>query len=238
MTDKKLTFAQQMEYLGRRHGIHSVFTDFLEITVCALSAGAQEQRYLEIIGKYEKPEAYQLAEAFGALVIEMDNGGEGLLDCFGDFFMEHLSFGKNGQFFTPQPICDMMAQITNPTGFGKRVVDCCCGSGRMLLSAAKINRNLLFYGADNDRNCAMMCLINLCLNGMLGEVAWMNSLSNQFYDGWRIEPHPQTFSPYIRHITEAESEIVLKLPEKKPVVIPYPEEPRQQNVTQGTLFEF
>ena len=238
MNDKNKSFTQQMESLGRRHGIHSVFSDFLEITVCALSMGAQEERYLEIIGKYEKPEAYQLADAFGALVIEMDNNGQGLKDCFGDFFMEHLSFGKNGQFFTPEPICDMMAQMTNPTGYGKRVVDCCCGSGRMLMAAARINRNALFYGADNDRNCALMCLINFCLNGMLGEVAWMNSLSNQFYEGWRIELHPKHLVPYIRRIEEAESEIVLKLPEKKPLVVPDPEIVETQQATQGVLFEF
>jgi hypothetical protein len=138
---------------------------------------------------------------------------------FGDFFMEHISHGHNGQFFTPEPICDLMAQLNEPIGFGQRVLDCACGSGRILMAAAKINRNALFYGADVDRNCAMMCVINFCLNGMFGEVAWMNSLSNQFYGAWQVRPYPGTpacpgqGNPYIVAITEAESQIVLKLPE-------------------------
>lgn len=45
---------------------------------------------------------------------------------------------------------------------------------------------------------------------MLGEVAWMNSLSNQFYGAWRVQIHPSGLGPYIVAIGEEESEIVLK----------------------------
>ncbi len=207
------SFAQYMQQLARRNSISNVFSDFLEMAVCALSLGAMEDRYLEIVRKYDKPEAYLMAEAYGALVIEMDDRGEGLRDVFGDFFMEHISHGHNGQFFTPEHICELMARMTNPIEPGSRVLDCACGSGRILMAAAKINRNALFYGADVDRNCAMMCLINMCLNGMFGEVAWMNSLSNQFYGAWQVRPYPGYGNPYIVPITEAESLIVLKMPE-------------------------
>lgn len=214
-----------MQQLARRNSISNVFSDFLEMTVCALSLGAMEDRYLEIVRGYDKPEAYLMAEAFGALVDEMDNHGEGLRDIFGDFFMEHISHGHNGQFFTPEPVCELMARLNEPIGFGQRVLDCACGSGRILMAAAKINRNALFYGADIDRNCCMMCLINMCLNGMFGEVAWMNSLSNQFYGAWQVRPYPEYGNPYIVSITEVESVIVLKMPENEtkntnPVTIP------------------
>ena len=202
-----------MQQLARRNSISNVFSDFLEMTVCALSLGAMEDRYLEIVRGYDKPEAYLMAEAFGALVNEMDNNGEGLRDIFGDFFMEHISHGHNGQFFTPEPVCELMARLNEPIGFGERVLDCACGSGRILMAAAKVNRNALFYGADIDRNCCMMCLINMCLNTMFGEVAWMNSLSNQFYGAWQVRVHPSGKGPYIVPITEEESVICLKLPE-------------------------
>lgn len=210
-----------MQQLARRNSISNVFSDFLEMVVCALSLGAMEARYLEIVRGYDKPEAYLMAEAFGALVIEMDDNGEGLRDIFGDFFMEHISHGHNGQFFTPEPVCELMARLNEPIGFGQRVLDCACGSGRILMAAAKVNRNALFYGADIDRNCCMMCLINMCLNGMLGEVAWMNSLSNQFYGAWQVRVHPSGKGPYIVPISEQESVIVLKMPEnvtQKPTV--------------------
>ena len=225
-------FSQYILQIGYKYGLHSVFDDFLEMVICSLSLGAKEDRYLEIVRNYEKPDAYLMAEAFGALVIEMDNNGEGLKDGFGDFYMEYLSYGRNGQFFTPESICDMMARILNPAGFGERVADCCCGSGRMLLAAAKISRNSLFFGADIDRTCAMMCLINLCLNGLPGEVCWMDTLMNRFYTGWRIELHQEKAVPYIREITESESYLVLRLPEKKEEIV------QKQAASQQLLFEF
>lgn len=209
------SFSQYILQIGYKYGLQSVFDDFLEMVICSLSLGAKEDRYHEIVRNCEKPDAYLMAEAFGALVMEMDNKGEGLKDGFGDFYMEYLSHGHNGQFFTPEPICDMMARILNPAGFGERVADCCCGSGRMLMAAAKVSRNSLFFGADIDRTCAMMCVINLCLNGLLGEVCWMDTLMNRFYAGWRIELHPEHGVLYIREITESESYMVLRLPEKK-----------------------
>ena len=230
------SFSQYILQIGYKYGLHSVFDDFLEMVVCALSLGAKEDRYLEIVRNYEKPDAYLMAEAFGSLVIEMDNNGAGLKDGFGDFYMEYLSYGRNGQFFTPEPICDMMARILNPAGFGEKVADCCCGSGRMLLAAAKISRNSLFFGADIDRTCAMMCVINLCLNGLLGEVCWMDTILNRFYGGWRIELHPEHAVPYIREITESESYMVLRLPEKKHE--PIDQQAPVTKVIQQLMFEF
>lgn len=229
-------FSQYILQIGYKYGLHSVFDDFLEMVICSLSLGAKEDRYHEIVRNYEKPDAYLMAEAFGALIIEMDNKGEGLKDGFGDFYMEYLSHGHNGQFFTPEPICEMMARILNPAGFGERVADCCCGSGRMLLAAAKISRNSLFFGADVDRTCAMMCVINLCLNGLLGEVCWMDTLMNRFYGGWRIELHPEKGVPYIREITESESYMVLRLPEKKQELIA--QQAPVAKISQQLMFEF
>ena len=213
--EKLKSFSQYIQDIARRNSISHVFSDFLEMSVCALSLGAMETRYLEIVGRYDKHEVNLMADAFAALVMEMDNGGEGLRDILGDFFTEHISHGHNGQFFTPEPICEMMARMTNPIEPGSRILDCACGSGRILMAAAKVNRNASFYGADVDRNCAMMCLINQCLNGLLGEVAWMNSLSNEFFGAWQIRLHPTGGVPYIVSITEAESVIVLQLPEQK-----------------------
>lgn len=230
------SFSQYILQFGYKYGLHSVFEDFLEMVVCSLSLGAKEDRYHEIVRGYEKPDAYLMAEAFGALVVEMDNNGEGLKDGFGDFYMECLSQGHNGQFFTPEPICEMMARILNPAGFGEWVADCCCGSGRMLLAAAKISRDSLFFGADIDRTCAMMCVINLCLNGLLGEVCWMDTLMNRFYSGWRIELHPEHSVPYIREIVEAESYMVLRLPEKKKEFDV--QQTAVPKVSQQLLFEF
>lgn len=241
MKQKRESFAKLMEQLARRHGIQHVFSDFLELLICAFSHGAKEDRYLSIINKYEKPEAYKLSDALGALVIEMTGDGTGMVDVLGSFFEEHISHGHNGQYFTPQPICDMLACLNQPVKPLQRVLDPACGSGRMLMGMAKISRFAKFYGADTDINCARMTCINMFLNTMYGEVAWMNSLSNQYYGGWVIEPTIKGIQR-IREITEAESYIHLKLPEKK--AEPLPELPEQtlhnltQTPKQQLLFEF
>ena len=205
-------FETIFDNLGQRYGLHEVFSDFLTMLICAFSQGRMEKQYLETIRKYDKGHANIFAEALASLVIEMTGpDGAGFVDVLGEFYEKNLSFGRNGQFFTPQPICDMMVQLMSPDGFKKRVADPACGSGRMLMAVAKINRYALFYGADNDINCARMAVINLCLNSMFGEIAWMNSLTNQFYGGWEIFP---TFKgiPCIRAISEKESHIHLQLP--------------------------
>ena len=177
------------------------------------------------------------------MVDEMDNAGKGLHDMLGEFFMEYISHGHNGQFFTPEPICEMMARITCGEMMpGQRVYDCACGSGRTLLAAAKINRNGLFFGTDIDRNCCMMTLINLCLNGLCGEVAWMNSLSNEFYSAWHIITHPVHGVPYIREITVDECYQVLRprsdKADNKSIPEPLPKLPITKiEAIQKTLFD-
>ena len=230
------SFTKNILKVSDCYGVHNVFPDFLEMVVCALSLGAKEEQYLKIVSRYKPKEVQMLADAFASLVIEMDNDGEGLKDCLGDFFMEHLSFGKNGQFFTPEPICEMMAIITNTGGAGKTVADCACGSGRTLMAAARISRLNSFYGADIDRTCCLMAVINLCLNGMTGEVAWLNSLSNKFYGGWQIAIHQEQPVPFVREITEDESYMTLRLPEVKPKEIPV-SEPEKAEVSQTSLWD-
>lgn len=56
----------------------------------------------------------------------------------------------------------------------------------MLLSATKHNHRNYFFGADSSDTCAKMAVLNLFLNGMTGEIAWMNSLSMEWFGGWQI----------------------------------------------------
>lgn len=230
MKNNRESFTQIMNQLARRHGVQALFSDFLHLCICAFSHGAMEDEYHNTIRKYEKPEAYRISEALGALVIEMTGDGCGMIDILGTYFEENISHGHNGQFFTPQPICDLMAGFNQPIAPLQRILDPACGSGRMLLSAAKINRFARFYGADNDRTCAQMTVINLFLNNLYGEVAWMDSISNQFYRGWAIEPTIKGV-PRIREIAERESRIHLKLPKTDTTV-------SKNNAQQQLLFEF
>jgi type I restriction enzyme M protein len=133
---------------------------------------------------------------------------EGFGDPLGEFYMLHLSNGKMGQYFTPENITDMMAQmnIGCETKAGEKVLDPACGSGRSLLSAGKLNRNLQLYGADLDGTCCKMAVLNMLLNSLTGEIAHMNSLSNEFFRGYEcrtklIDGH---YYPYFLEFTDPE----------------------------------
>lgn len=216
---KKESFESMMIAISRRNSLGAVFTDFLEMTICAFSRGAKEERYLEIISKYKKEEIHQFPNILGQLVIEMDNNGEGLKDVLGEYFTEHITRGHNGQFFTPDSITDLMAGLSGIKDAepGYKINDCACGSGRTLLSAAKQNRGLIFFGADVDKNCAMMTVINMFLNSMKGEVAWMNTLSQEFYGAWRILRFP---NPIVIEIEKKDCYQVLEIPEKPKLLLP------------------
>ncbi|NQU51643.1 MAG: SAM-dependent DNA methyltransferase [Bacteroidetes bacterium] len=206
-----------MNRMASQHGVHSMFSDLLDLLIYTFSGERKEKEYLELIRKYEKPDAYTISEAMAALLVEMTGDGNGMVDVLGNYFEENLYFDKNRQLFTPQNTCDRMVRIQNPIQAMECITDLDCGSGRMLMAMAKVNRVSKFYGADNDANYAKIAVINLCLNKMYGEIAWMDSLSNQFFGGWVIE-HTIKGIPRIREITKRESYIHLKLPSSSSTV--------------------
>lgn len=181
MTDIK-DFTATFNRIAISKSEDTVFADFLDISICALSAGKYKEEYLSIVKRYKKEEIELFCELFARMVLIMDNDGTGLTDCLGEFYQNHISRGKHGQFFTPEHVCDAMsAMLINKEDKNKTVYDTCCGSGRMLLSAAKVARHNYFFAADIDVRCAKMAAINLCLNGLQGEVAWMDSLGGRDY---------------------------------------------------------
>ena len=78
---------------------------------------------------------------------------------------------------------------------------------------------------------------------MYGEIAWVDSLSNQYFGGWKIEPTIKGI-PRIREITKRESYIHLKLPKEIQKTVPklpeieMPVSDFETKLTQQLLFEF
>ena len=71
---------------------------------------------------------------------------------------------------------------------------------------------------------------------ILIEIPRVKGVDVRFYGGWRVELHPEHGVPYIREITEAESYLVLKLPEKKQEIIT--NQVPKAGISQQLLFEF
>ena len=184
-------FCHSLQQLAFGHGHWQVFQDFLDYALLMLKWwDLKAANFAELEKRYtDKKEHVLFFEAYLALGEIAEHNGTGFHDPFGDYFMEHFYNSHVGHFFTPQTICDMIAhmQIGPNLQDNARVADPCCGSGRLLLSAAKINRNALFYAADIDLTCCKMTVINCLLNTLCGEVAWMDSLANKHWRRWQLK---------------------------------------------------
>lgn len=177
-------FANMFNDFMYRFSNSEVFIDFLDYCLLVFKWWEPNRDFSYWENKYK--ELYpKFLEMFNLLGIASENGGEGFHDALGDLFMELVSHGRNGQFFTPDNITDMIAQmVMSIPQNGENVQDPACGSSRMLLSAAKMNRNLNLFGCDNDIACCKMSVINLLLNSLTGEIAWMDSLKMEYHKSW------------------------------------------------------
>ena len=182
-----------------------------------------------------------------SIITEVGELAEEFGDPLGALYEQCISKGKHGQFFTPEPISIFMASCINVDQLhpGQTVYDPACGSGRMLLAAAKINRHLRFYGADIDEICCKMSVVNMILNSLTGEIAHMDTLSNDFYKGYIIGTTLREgfHYPYYREITNPEeSYIWLRSTQKttpKDFDTPFipTKSPLMSGGVQGTLFD-
>jgi len=188
-----------LEQLSNIHSINSVFDDFLQMSVCAFSFGKMEERYLEIAKRYKAEELDLFGQALGEMVINYDKKSStcgGWFDYLGHYFetiQSHFSASARGQFFTPESICNLMAQIVDDDGQSKDlqfINDCSCGSGRNLIAHSRTNTNKRFnsfyVAQDIDSRCVNMCVLNFVMYGMSGVVIHMDTLRMLVYGGYRV----------------------------------------------------
>ncbi|MCG8651133.1 MAG: N-6 DNA methylase [Pirellulales bacterium] len=174
------------------HNRSRIFSDFLTVTVCALAGQTMEDEYMQTIekgytnGKPGSRGIDTLTTAFGFLVNAMETTGQ---DVLGDVFQGAITYGENGQFFTPDSVCDLMAKMSVPTertDEPKTICDPACGSGRQLLAVAKHQPHWEFTGQDLDIRCTQMTAINLGLNGLKGWAVNQNTLTLETRRVFRI----------------------------------------------------
>lgn len=193
-------FASYFEKISYSRSKSEAFLDFIDYAVLMLNINKEPADFAKLESKYKTKEEHILFyQMFELMAIASTNFN----DALGDLFMELVSHGNNGQFFTPMDISDMMAIMSfsgQEVEDGQSVCDPACGSGRTLLSAAKINRNLKFYASDIDITCVKMTLINFVLNSMVGEIVHMNALTLEHWRTYSVrkilDPKSNHFLPY------------------------------------------
>ncbi|WP_157682241.1 N-6 DNA methylase [Mucilaginibacter mallensis] len=215
MTDFKqlLTAFERFAY---GQSLHTAFTELLDWTLLPFKQHTTAEKQSIALETYRKHSKVNQLVPLITLIGELS---EGFADPLGELFMQAISSGHNGQFFTPTPICEMISAMSvgETLDDNKTVCDPACGSGRMLLAAAKLNRHALLYGADLDITCCKMALLNMLLNSLQGEIAHMNTLSNKFYVGYKLNIAlvNDYHSPYYIEFTEPELSYIWLRPIKQ-----------------------
>ncbi|MCC8154312.1 MAG: N-6 DNA methylase [Tannerellaceae bacterium] len=178
-------FAKAFECFVYRYNYAETFNDFLDYSISWMNWRNPVRDFSYFEKKYENLYP-KLHEMFDLLTKAATIHG-GFHDALGDLFMELISHGRNGQFFTPESLTDMITQkICGNLKDDETLLDPACGSGRFLLSGAKINRKAWFFGCDNDITCCKMAVLNMLMNTMQGEIALMDSLRMEYYRSWRV----------------------------------------------------
>jgi len=151
---------KKLEELSRRSGVSrgQAFEDWLTAMVCALAAETKEDEYLAMVERHTRGQSGQrgidlISQMFAELVCMMDDSDG---DILGDLFESAITHGENGQYLTPETVASCMARLSldadsRPASDAPIYVnDPCCGTGRMLLEAAKVNPHVELVGQDVD----------------------------------------------------------------------------------------
>lgn len=205
---------------GLRESRPAFFEYFLDFSLSALkkdeSNGEEGLKNTEV-SLLKKYTCGKLLLSMERLVRESGAGND-WVDIPGEIYMSQKMHDSSfGQFFTPKPICDLMARLSADyrCAAGQKlpsVYDPTCGSGRTLLAANSLyvreyNAVPYLFGADIDSVCVKMTALNLVLHGCLGQVVCMDSLLGpaSFRFGYVInETLLKTSRPSARYSTDPE----------------------------------
>ena len=161
-------FQQYYDNLCYSRNRSEVFTDFIDYCLYILSVVMLREEYTKLEKKYSDDELAAFREMLDIVSIH----SEGCKDALGDFMAK--------------------AVATDEIQPGQSVCDPSCGSGQLLLSAAKKcvekeTERPYCYGSDIDLNCVKMCVINMIINSIPGEIAWMNTLTMEHWRSYHIK---------------------------------------------------
>lgn len=198
--------------LGYRHGHWQVFADFVEMGAIALSnpvdlraREVREQRYMEVVKRYRPDEATKFPQMLAVLTMAFE---EDTSDVLGATFHELELHNKwAGQFFSPYPLCRMMAKMIlgdkadleariKKRGF-VTAQEPTSGSGAMIIALAhemrelgiNYQKHLHVTAVDVDPKCVHMTYLQLTMLHIPAVVIHGNSLSLGNFAQWYTPAH-------------------------------------------------
>jgi len=176
---------------------YDVFRDWTELMLAALQD--DDETYLDVLEEYDRGadrnhgsrNADLFAEAFGELQRAMQKTN---LDALGAVY-EALELGQHDQgiHFTPHNVARAMAEMQVVCQSGEsapeppvRIADPACGSGRLLILAARAHDEPVHcYAKDKNSVCARMAALNCCFFNLDAVVVQGDSLTMTRRRAWQ-----------------------------------------------------
>lgn len=178
----------------------------------------REQRYLQIIKKYDKAMQQLIAEIFAKIFVLLSqqiNSCIGFNDYLGELYMKsQTSNSKAGQFFTPYCVSRLCAETTIDE---KKIEECieqdkiltlnepACGAGGMIIAAAdvlyykyhfNIARNFFVVCSDIDTRCVHMTYLQLGLAGIPAVILRQNTITLETWERWETPAYIMQYSRF------------------------------------------
>lgn len=159
---------------------------------------------------------------------ELENSNKYYYDYLGVFYEDVIQSkykaGTSGQFFTPQDVSLLMANITMDNLDGGIINDCACGSGRLLLDAHSKNRNAILIGQDLDPVACKMAVLNFYISGVTGSIIHQNTLTLEVYEAWRVNKYINHGLPipHIELVNERDAYRFIGIKKENPVELNKP----------------
>ncbi|QOT74537.1 SAM-dependent DNA methyltransferase (plasmid) [Sphingobium fuliginis] len=212
-TDRHIKTIQKLFNDHRQHhDIHSLFSDCMEMAALSIANAVdlrsyddREARYLDIAGRYDR----RTIEMFPKVLAEVTLALEAEpCDILGEVFSGLEIHNKyRGQFFTPYPVCQLMAQVTGgdraslepliaKKGF-VTAVEPACGAGAMIIALSQAMReaginyqqHLHVTAIDIDPRAVHMAFIQFSLLHIPACVVLGDSLAGTTRDRWFTPAH-------------------------------------------------
>ncbi len=204
---------------------HEFLSDVFECGAIAISNRfdfkqyqKREERYLQIIKKYDKGVQNLLVDIFAhiyLLLTQQITPSVGFNDYLGELYMRsETSNSKAGQFFTPYDVSKMCAEVSISEDVVKSAIEQdkiltlsepACGAGGMVIAAAdvlyykyhfNISRNLLVECSDIDSRCVHMTYLQLGLAGIPAVIYRRNTITMETWERWETPAYIMQYSRF------------------------------------------
>ena len=197
MQNKYKKIMELLEFSNGKYDARDTFKDFVIMFAIAIKnkfnyEQMDEDEYLRIVKRYNKKEL-DIFTKLAAEMIQEKLREDKIEDILGEIFMTiNANSKRNGQFFTPIHIAELMSKIAlNKENFHNKnfitSTDSSCGSGVMLLAMANcLDKQGFDYRSrffaecrDIDFLCFCMTYIQLSLSGIPGRVILGDTLQDE-----------------------------------------------------------